>query len=306
MNPIRLGIVGVGSIVRWAHIPALQYIPEIALRGVVSSRAETTQAAAERYRTRGFASPQEMIESPDIEAVLIATNSGHHVGLMRAALDAGKHVFVESGGGSAVAAAAPEFIATAEKKQRVVQIGHGFRYSPLVDLLQHHLAAAARPRVWAYEYFPYIGHIYNLAVYVSGPFDRVVGHVATPAGVLTTIAFKSGDTAVVIGRSIANCSMEIESIRVSAKDFYGAIEERRRVRIAKGLKSVAFDDWSTASSPAITYEAQAGGRLTLEVSGYIPQLKAFAKCIREGGAVRSDLAGAIETQRIAEAIAKAG
>ncbi|MCX5658735.1 MAG: Gfo/Idh/MocA family oxidoreductase [Planctomycetota bacterium] len=305
MSPIGLGIVGVGTIVRFAHLPALTFLDEFEMRGVVNSKPESTRAAAQRFRARGFASHQDLVRDPSIDAVLIATGPAQHETVIRAALDAGKHVFCETPAQVATPEASREIMAVAAGKRLVVQAGHCFRYSPLVDLLQEHLRDATGPRLWSFEYFPYIGHIHNLALHLSGPVERVVGSRAGPFGSTTTLEFKNGDAAVIVGRSLNNCALDIESIRVSTRDFFGEIAGRRTVRVARMPVGVPFHEWSTRNAPATTFEAQAGGRMTLEVSGYLPQLRAFAKSIRDGSPPRSTLADVQETAELASRIAAA-
>ena len=45
-----------------------------------------------------------------------------------------------------------------------------------------------------------------------------------------------GAEAVVVGRSIANCSVDIEAVRVSSGDFYAAVEGRRTVRLVENMQ----------------------------------------------------------------------
>lgn len=303
MTPIGLGIVGVGSIVRFAHLPALTLLEDFELRGVVNSKPETTRAAAQRYRAKGFDRYEDLVRDPAIDAVLIATGPSLHETIIRAALDAGKHVFCETPAQVAAPDVAQEIMAAAAGKKLVVQAGHCFRYSPLVDLFQEHLRDATGPRLWSFEYFPYIGHIYNLALYLSGSVERVVGSRAGAFGSTTTLAFKNGDAAVIVGRSLNNCALDIETIRVSTRDFFGEIAGRRTVRVAKMPIGVPFHEWSTRNAPATTFEAQAGGRMTLEVSGYLPQLRAFAKSIRDGSEPRSTLLDVQETAELSRMIA---
>jgi predicted dehydrogenase len=305
MTPIGLGIIGVGGIVRTAHMPSLAYLEEFDLRGVCSSKPETTKAAAARYRARGFARSEDLLAQSDIQAVLIATPSALHEPLIRASLTAGKHVFCETPARMNNRAATEELMAAAKQRNLVVQVGHCFRYSPLVDLLREHLAEASAPRLWTYEYFPYIGHIYDLAMYLSGPVDRVLASHSDASGVTTTLRFRGGDTAVIIGRSINNCGLDIECIRVSSTDFYGQIDGRRTVRVARMPSPVPVPEWSTRRSPAVTYAAQAGGRTTLEVTGYIAQLRGFAESITRGTAPRCTLHDTQATGDLLGAIAAA-
>jgi hypothetical protein len=140
-------------------------------------------------------------------------------------------------------------------------------------------------------------------MYFSGPVDRVLASHSGASGVATTLTFRNGDTAVIVGRAINNCGLDIECIRVSTVDFYGEIDGRRAVRIARMPAPVPVTEWSTRLSPAVTYAAQAGGRTTLDVTGYIPQLRGFAESITRGTAPRCTLHDTQATGELIDAIA---
>ncbi len=92
---LRIGMIGVGS---WG--------PNI-LRNLVHMNETDVVAAAdleEKNRTKiGQTYPslrviedhRKIMEDPDIEAVVIATPAATHFGLVREALESGKHVLVE-------------------------------------------------------------------------------------------------------------------------------------------------------------------------------------------------------------------
>src|SRR4051812_19094072 len=106
--------------------------------------------------------------------------------------------------------------------------------------------------------------MYNLALYLSGPVDRVIAATKDAAGSTATLRFSNGDTAVILGRSIANCGIDIETIRVSGSNFFGEITGRRRVRIVRDMKPTPVGEWSPASAGGMTFEAQPFGSRFLQ------------------------------------------
>jgi predicted dehydrogenase len=76
-----------------------------------------------------------VLDDDAIEAVLIATPVSTHFDLALAALDAGKHVFVEKPL-AASSAEASILVARAEEAERVLMPGHTFLYSPAVRLIR--------------------------------------------------------------------------------------------------------------------------------------------------------------------------
>jgi predicted dehydrogenase/protoporphyrinogen oxidase len=135
-EPIRIAVVGVGY---WG--------PNL-VRNLVESQlydvthvCDTREAALEpilrRYpgisATRSY---QSVLRDPTIEAVAVATPVSTHYPLARAALEAGKHVFVEKPlAGSSDEA--EELIERAAARGVVLMPGHTFLYSPPVKAIKH-------------------------------------------------------------------------------------------------------------------------------------------------------------------------
>ena len=301
MQPVTVGLIGVGFFARTVHIPALAVVPEMRLMALATSREETASAAAERYRLPAYAGYQQLLARPDIEAVLIATPSDLHDAICLEALRHGKHVFVESPGIPHVESARA-VLDLAREHGRVVQVGYLLRYSAPFDLLKLHLDAQAAPRLFCYEYFPSLMHIYNLALYFSGPLESVVAATHGAAGCTATLRFANGDTAVIIGRYLNNWSIDIERVQASTASSFARVDGRRTVRIVTGMPTVAVEEWSLAASGGTTYESQVFADRFLEAGGAVSQLRDFARAIRLGITPRSTLEDAIETQRLAQAI----
>ena len=186
----------------------------------------------------------------------------------------------------------------AARKNLVVQVGVCLRYSTTFDVLREQLAAIPAPRLFSYEYFPFIGHTYSLALQLSGPVDRVIAATRDAAGLTATLRFSNGDTAVIVGRSLANCSVDIETVRVSSPTFFAEVLGRRRVRVIRDMKPTPVDQWAVASANGMTYDPQPFAGRFLEVSGYAPQFRAFARAVRTGEGVRCTLQDAIDTAEL--------
>jgi predicted dehydrogenase len=134
-EPVRVGVVGLGywgpNLVRVLH--DLECADVAAVCDVDTTQLEKI---ARRYpaveRTTAFS---ELIRSTSIDAVAIATPIGTHFELARAALEAGKHVFVEK----PVAGSADEaevLLAIAEERGLTLMPGHTFLYSPPVNVVR--------------------------------------------------------------------------------------------------------------------------------------------------------------------------
>ncbi|MFB4301903.1 Gfo/Idh/MocA family protein [Actinomadura sp. NTSP31] len=96
---IRVGIVGANPDRGWAaraHIPALRALPGYEVTAVGTSRAASARAAADRFGVpHAFTDARELAAHPDVDLVVITVKVPAHDALVRAALDAGKHVYCE-------------------------------------------------------------------------------------------------------------------------------------------------------------------------------------------------------------------
>lgn len=93
---LRLGIVGCGRVAEARHLPALRATrgaEVVALSDPDAARLE--RAAALAPRARRFADYREMLRAADLDAVAVCTPPRLHAAVALAALDAGKHLFVE-------------------------------------------------------------------------------------------------------------------------------------------------------------------------------------------------------------------
>ena len=96
-GPVRIALVGAGSFAQAIHLPNIARLGStFSLAGVMSRTGATARLAAERFGAR-FATTDfdAVLSDPDVDAVLIATRHNLHARLALAALQAGKHVFLE-------------------------------------------------------------------------------------------------------------------------------------------------------------------------------------------------------------------
>lgn len=97
---LKVGFIGLNPDSHWAamaHLPALQSMPEkFTIVGVANSSLESSQRTAEALKLpHAFASAQDLVNSPEIDVVVITVKVPYHFELVSAALKAGKHVYCE-------------------------------------------------------------------------------------------------------------------------------------------------------------------------------------------------------------------
>lgn len=94
IEPLKVGLIGCGRISD-IYIQNCQSFAEIDLLACASLDLAESQAKAAAYNIPKATLPQEIINDPDIEAVLNLTIPAAHAEISLAALDAGKHVYSE-------------------------------------------------------------------------------------------------------------------------------------------------------------------------------------------------------------------
>jgi predicted dehydrogenase len=85
--------------------------------------------------TAGTTRVEDVLENPAVDAVIVATPVRFHYQMAKAALEAGKHVFVEKPMARTVAEC-EELIALSETKGLVLMVGHTFLFSPAVNRMK--------------------------------------------------------------------------------------------------------------------------------------------------------------------------
>jgi predicted dehydrogenase len=100
MSRIGVGIIGVNSTRGWAasaHIPALRSLPaRYEIRALSTTREESARQAALSFGVeRAFSSSTALIEDPSVDLVVVTVKVPEHHRLVRAAIEAGKHVYCE-------------------------------------------------------------------------------------------------------------------------------------------------------------------------------------------------------------------
>ena len=131
---VRFGMIGYGY---WGPQLArnLDKLPTGELAYIADLSPERRQMAQlERPRARITANVEEVLES-DVDAILIATPIRTHYKLARMALERNKHVFVEKPL-TASSAEGLDLLAEAERRERVLMVGHTFMYNPAVEELR--------------------------------------------------------------------------------------------------------------------------------------------------------------------------
>jgi len=129
---LRIGILGAARITARALIAPAGAVPSVTVAAVAArDGARAAQYAARHSIPVSFSSYQELLDSPEVDAVYIPLPNGLHARWTLRALAAGKHVLCEKPFASNAAEAA-EVAAAADATGLVVMEAMHYRYHPLV------------------------------------------------------------------------------------------------------------------------------------------------------------------------------
>jgi predicted dehydrogenase len=128
---VKIGVIGYGY---WGPnvVRNLYSIDRYKLVAICDKNPEAARRAQQSYRSVSvIADPNEILASTDIDAVAIVTPVWSHYELAKAALQNGKHVFVEKPLTSTVAQA-EELIELAETRKLNIMVDHTFLFTGAV------------------------------------------------------------------------------------------------------------------------------------------------------------------------------
>lgn len=143
---IGVAVIGAGGFANAYHLPSLKSHPLARIEAVVARTGASAKQAGEKFGARYCATDyREVLDDQAVDAVVIATRHDLHAEMTLAALDAGKHVFVEKP--LALLIEDCEAIARrAEETGKLVTVGFNRRFSrhaeAVAEVLRPHAGAA--------------------------------------------------------------------------------------------------------------------------------------------------------------------
>ncbi len=126
MDEVRIGIIGMGKMARLA----MRVFMESHLTRVVAfsaRRQEVVDQVSAEFGLPGYLDYRKMLERNDLDAVVVATPDNWHYEFARAALESGRHVFVEKPFTTSVKEA-DVLLRLAHEKNRKIQVAFNHRW----------------------------------------------------------------------------------------------------------------------------------------------------------------------------------
>ncbi|MGH9365768.1 MAG: bi-domain-containing oxidoreductase [Thermoanaerobaculia bacterium] len=148
---LAVGVVGYGSYFRSVLLPLLREHGGFSLRTACARNGLTVRGAVEKDGfQRGTTDYRELLADPDIRAVFVATRHDQHYPIARAAVEAGKAVFVEKPM-TMTAADGRLLAALVAERSALLTVGFNRRFSPHARRLKELLTPIASPRTMLYR-----------------------------------------------------------------------------------------------------------------------------------------------------------
>ncbi|KML33048.1 Gfo/Idh/MocA family protein [Rossellomorea marisflavi] len=129
MKPLKIGVIGCGSIAKHRHIPeymANEHAEIVAVCDIVKDRAEEM---ADQIGAKAYTDYKELLKDESIKAVSVSTPNALHAPISIDALKAGKHVLCEKPMATSTEEA-QAMIDAANQAGRKLMIGHNQRFVP--------------------------------------------------------------------------------------------------------------------------------------------------------------------------------
>lgn len=296
---LRIALVGGGAFAKAVHLPNLKALGDkVALRAVASRTGHNALALARQFGAAYSATAiDEVLADDQVDAVLIATRHDSHGAMVLAALEAGKHVFVEKP--LALAAAeldAIEAFFAANPQGPVLMTGFNRRFSPFALRMAEILAGRTAPLVMTYRmnagHFPHdhwvhgaegggrnrgeACHIYDLFTALAGAECAVTQIAALKPGegmyraddnFCASFTFTDGSIASLTYTALGSAEHPKERMEVFSDGRVLALDDYKTLSVAgakaKGVELSAPDKGHAACLAA--FVAAASGRAPLPI-----------------------------------------
>ena len=327
MDRLRIGVIGLGWFGEF-HAETIVGVPNLELAALCTRTPDRLKALGEKFGVKKtFTDYRELLADPEIDAVSICTMWDQHTEPAIAALEAGKHVFLEKPIASTVADAR-KIMAAARTSQGILFIGHIVRFNPRYRMAREAVAAgrigkivalSSRrniPAAWTPTILNKIGpivgdaiHDTDIMLWLTG--DRIVSVYAQTVSVRN---LKHPDIAQTMYRFAGGATATLETVWSMPDKTPFDIDERMSIIGTEGILHVqdtfpnlAIVDGNKLHSPDTTYwpvfDGVRGGALRDEFTY-------FARTALSGGKITigtpEDATAALEATLAAEESARTG
>ncbi|HKP38090.1 MAG TPA: bi-domain-containing oxidoreductase, partial [Pyrinomonadaceae bacterium] len=147
LERVTLGVLGAGNFANATLLPVIKQTDGVDLIGIASGGGLTARTAADKFGFRYCSTAiDKLFHDPEINTVVILTRHNQHAGQVIAALNAGKHVYVEKPL-CLTNEELDEIVATyqATTPTRMLMVGFNRRFAPFIVELKDRLNEIQEP-----------------------------------------------------------------------------------------------------------------------------------------------------------------
>jgi predicted dehydrogenase len=316
---LRLGVVGLGY---WGANVArnVERIPGCELTACCDLDPARRREAELAFPAACVSADLDQLLAVDLDAVAVVTPVPTHAALAERVLEAGRHCFVEKPLARGVAAA-EALTELAERRGRVLMVGHLLEYHPAVDELRGLVAGGELGQV----HYVHCRRL-NLgklradenALWSLGAHDvsvvlALVGEAPAAVSAFGRSYVRSGVEDVVFGRLRFDSGV-VAHLHLSWLDPH----KERRITVVGSHRMASFDDMEPERKLTIfdkgfdldeavggAYVARSGEARSPAIDRTEPlrlELEHFVACVREERAPRSDGASGVRVVRVLEGL----
>jgi len=235
MNPIRVGVVGVGYLGK-EHARIYSKLPGCVLAGIVDSNLKTAEVIGRKVGCPFFDSLEKLADVVDAVSIVVPTIA--HRDVARIFLERGKDVFIEKPI-AATTLEAEELVRLAQTQNVILQVGHIERFNPVLSYLEKNLKV---PRfIEAHRLSPYPQRGTDVSVVLDlmiHDLDVILHLVNSPLesfdAVGVSVLSSSEDIANVRLKFANGCVANITTSRISP-------EKMRKIRVFSENSYISLD-----------------------------------------------------------------
>lgn len=317
MNQLNVGVISLGRIGKCHLDNLVQRIPKANLCAVSDHSGKNVAFAQGLGIPAIYQNPNDVIQHPDIEAVVICSPSQFHYKHIQAAAKAGKHIFAEKPLDLTIAKI-EQIAEMVEQYQIKLQVGFNRRFDANFSAVQkmvqagkvgepHILKITSRdPAPPPIEYLNSSGgmfldmsiHDFDMARFIVG--SEVEEVFAKGAVLVDNKIGEAGDidTAVITLRFANGCLAVIDNSRQAVYGY----DQRLEIFGSKGMSKIE-NNYSNTQTIYDAHGRQAAGALNFFMErykeSYFQEMKAFVDAVIENKAVPVSCEDALKATQIA-------
>ena len=294
MRKHNVAVIGCGL---WGRNVVRNFYNLNALHTVCDLDEENRRNLKEQYPDVNIiANSDEIFNNPEIDAVAVVTPSHTHYKIVKRAIEAGKHVYVEKPI-STVSAEAKDLDEFACKNNKVLMVGHLLMYHPVVNRLRMLIAEGALGEVKYVQsdrlninYFKNDRSVmWDLAPHDLSMTSYILGK--EPVRVISAVGASSEGNNIM---DITHLTIEYEGGAIAQLSDSWIHPQKRVNLLVRGTKAAAVFDDTLMENKLQIFESSSPNVSKVESLDYIEieplklECQHFLNCIEQGKPARSD------------------